>query len=602
MKRRAYLMALWMMLVSLAAAQDGSFVASADRTTVPSGEQFEVSFTLSGSDMSGEKNFKAPDFGQLAVLSGPNTSTNMQIVNGRVSASMTYTYYLYARQPGKFTIGAASIEYRGTTLRTQPIQIEVVQGKVQPQQKGAQDVQDVGDNLFIRATADKQRIRQGEQLTVTYKLYTRVQVSGYDIAKAPVYQGFWSEEIDQPRQPTVTTEMHEGKQYRVAMIRKTALFPTQSGKLSLAPLEVRCAVQVQSRRRNNDPFDSFFNDPFFSRLQTVEQEFKSNPLTITVDPLPGITPPDFSGAVGSYALNASVDKKEVKTGDPITLRLVVSGTGNVKLLSLPKPVLPADVEAYEPKISEEITREGGVIRGRKTAEYLIIPRNAGQRTIEAISFTYFDLAKNAFSTLRSPRFDLSITPGKDVSTGTSIASKSDIKMLGEDIRFLKLSLGEVHRVDESPFETSWFAGGLLFPPLAFIGAYIYRRRLEKLSGNVRQLRFQKAGKEAAKRLKHAKKILAQGNTESYHSEISKALMGYLEDKLHIPRATLSLEEAVLQLQRGGVSDQITDALKSCIERSEFARFAPGSDTMEARTELLESAASTIDTIERQFKK
>ena len=175
-------------------------------------------------------------------------------------------------------------------------------------------------------------------------------------------------------------------------------------------------------------------------------------------------------------------------------------------------------------------------------------------------------------------------------------------MLGEDIRFLKLSLGEVHRVDESPFETSWFAGGLLFPPLAFIGAYIYRRRLEKLSGNVRQLRFQKAGKEAAKRLKHAKKILAQGNTESYHSEISKALMGYLEDKLHIPRATLSLEEAVLQLQRGGVSDQITDALKSCIERSEFARFAPGSDTMEARTELLESAASTIDTIERQFKK
>lgn len=253
-------------------AQNPGFVASADRSTVGATEQFQVSFSLSGADVNGARNFKAPDFGQLVVLSGPSSSTNIQIVNGQITGSLTYSYAVYARTPGKYVVGAATVEYRGNTLRTQPLTIEVTQASPQQQQgkTGQQESQEIGDNLFIRATADKQRVKQGEQVTIIYKLYTRVQVSGYDLSKAPVYQGFWAEEIEQPRQPAVTTEMHDGKQYRVATIRKTALFPTQSGKLSVAPLEVRCAVQLQ-RRRTNDPFDAFFNDPFFSRLQNVEQ-------------------------------------------------------------------------------------------------------------------------------------------------------------------------------------------------------------------------------------------------------------------------------------------------------------------------------------------
>jgi hypothetical protein len=596
--------ALLVLFSMTAAAQNGTFVATVDRSSVGTGDRFEVSFTVSGSDVNGVKGFKAPNFAPFVVLSGPNQSTNMQFINGQMSGSVSYTYYLYAQQVGKYTIASASIEYKGTTLQTKPIPIEVVQGKPKAQQGESDAPQNIGDNLLIRAFADKQRVKQGEPVTITYKLFMnpRLAVNGYDIAKAPVYQGFWAEEIEQPKQPTLTNETYEGKQFRVATIRKTALFPTQSGKLVISPLEVRCAYQVQSRKKSNDPFDSFFNDPFFARMQTIEQEFKSNPLNVTVDPLPGQPPPSFTGAVGRFTFVATVDKKEVKTGDPITLRLTVTGSGNIKLLNPPKPNLPADFEAYDPKISDEITRDGGVIRGKKVAEYLIIPRNEGDRAIEPIPFSYFDLDRNAYSTIRSQRFDFTVLKGKDVSSGASIASKSDVRLLGEDIRFLKLAMGELQPIGESFFSSSWLLALFVLPPIAFLGAFGYRKRQEKLSGKVDQLRFAKAGREATKRLKVARKLLSQGNTESYHAEISKALMAYLEDKLHIAKASLTVDDAASLLEQHHVPQDTVQSLRSCIDRAEFARFAPASDTQEARAELLETAAGIINSVERTYSK
>ena len=585
-----------------ALGQNAAFVASADRTTVGAGEQFEVSFTVSASDVNGAKNFKPPTLTPFAVLSGPNQSTNMQFVNGQMSGSVSFTYYLYTRQTGKFTIAPATIEYRGTTLKSQPLQIEVTQGKPQAQGKELDNTQNVADNLYIRAVADKQRVRQGEPVTVTYKLYTRLQVSGYDIAKAPVYQGFWAEEVEQPKQPAVTTETVDGKQFRVATIRKTALFPTQSGNLTISPLEVRCAFQLASRKKTNDPFDSFFNDPFFSRTQNVEQDLKSNALSVAVDPLPGHPPAGFTGATGRFSFTATVDKKEVKTGDPITVKLTISGAGNIKLLTPPKLELPADFEAYDPKISEEVTRDGGVIRGKKIAEYLVIPRNAGDRTIEPIAFSYFDLDRNAYNTLRSPRFDFKVIPGRDLSGGAAIASKSNIQLLGEDIRFLKLSLGELHSVDESLFSSNLLLACFVLPPFVFFAAFGYRKRQEKLSDKVDQLRFAKAGREASKRLKVARKLLSQGNTESYHAEVSKAIFSYLEDKLHISKASLTIDEAARFLERRGVTAETVESLRGCIERAEFARFAPASDTREARAEILDAATVVINNIEKSLRR
>ena len=330
-----------------AIAQDGTFTASAERSQIATGEQFQVAFTFDGSDYNSVRNFKAPDFGQFVVISGPNQSTNMQWVNGKMSATIGYTYILYARQSGKITIGPAAIDYKGTTLKSNPIQIEVSPGKPKQQQSPSnQSAAEPGDNLIIKTFSDKQRVRQGEQLIVTFKLYTRVSVTGYDLAKAPTFDGFWSEDFEMPKQPTQTTETLNGKQYRTIVIKKTALFATQAGNLKIAPLEARCAVQVQSKRRSNDPFDQFFNDPFFQQVQTVNMDVKSNPLTILVDPIPANAPSGFSGAIGRFAFNAIVDTRTVKAGDPITLRVSVLGSGNIKLVTVPKPQLPADIESY----------------------------------------------------------------------------------------------------------------------------------------------------------------------------------------------------------------------------------------------------------------
>jgi len=590
-----------LLCASTALSQDGTFTSSADQTKVGTGEQFQVTFTVSGSEATSAKNFKAPDFGQLLVLSGPNQSSNIQIINGRMSASLTYTYVLYARQQGKFTIAPATIDYRGSQLRTQPIQIEVVQGKpAQKQESADPGLANIGDNLFIRAVPDKVRARQGEQITITYKLYLRVSVTQYDLTKAPTYEGFWAEDIEQSRQPVLVNETYEGKQFRVATIKKTAVFATQSGTLKIAPLEVRCAVQIQSRRKSNDPFD-IFNDPFFQQAQTQQLDFKSNPLTLTIDPLPSNPPSGFTGAVGKYSFAAAIDKREVKAGDPITLKIAISGTGNVKLLTVPKPILPADMEAYEPKISEEISRDGGVIRGKKTAEYLLIPRNPGKRSIESIPFSYFDLEKRSYVKQASPKFEIAILPGKEITgSGAPLASKEDIKLLGEDIRFLKLSLGELRPMRESVFENDKFYIAILFPPLLFIGAVAYRRRMKAIYGDMPKFRFQQAGREAAKRLKQAKQLLAQGNSENYHAELSKALLGYLEDKLHLAKSSLTVEEATLRLRQRNVPEETINQLKSCIERAEFARFAPASDTTVVRKELLEAATSAINAIEKSF--
>jgi hypothetical protein len=569
-----------------AIAQDGTFTASAERSQIATGEQFQVAFTFDGSDYNSVRNFKAPDFGQFVVISGPNQSTNMQWVNGKMSATIGYMYMLYARQSGKITIGPAAIDYKGTTLKSNPIQIEVSPGKPKQQQSPSnQSAAEPGDNIIV-----------------TFKLYTRVSVTGYDLAKAPTFDGFWSEDFEMPKQPTQATETVNGKQYRTIVIKKTALFATQAGNLKIAPLEARCAVQVQSKRRSNDPFDQFFNDPFFQQVQTVNMDVKSNPLTILVDPIPANAPSGFSGAIGRFAFNAIVDTRTVKAGDPITLRVSVLGSGNIKLVTVPKPQLPADIESYEPKISEEISRDGGIIRGKKTAEYLLIPRNAGQRILEPMQFVYFDLDKKEYVTLRSPKFEFSIAPGKDFSnSGISLNAKEDVMLLGDDIRFLKLSIGHLQSADEIK-SSGWFVIGVILPPLAFAGAWFYRKRKEKIYGDMPRLLFETAGREATRRLKKARALLDQGNTESYHAEILRALLVYLEHKLRTPKSKFIMEEAVVQLQHHGVHEEVIQSLKLCMERAEFVRYAPGSDTTDARKELLDIAAGAINGIEQSFGK
>lgn len=592
------------MFVFFLHAQDATFTAAVDQNKVGTGEQFELTFTLNG-DPNAARNYSAPDFKPFLVLAGPSTSTNIQFINGRMSASMTYSYTLYARQTGKFTIGAATIEHKGTTLKTQPLQMEVVQGKPQAQQQPGgqpQQVANIENYLFVKAIPDKQRAVIGEQVTISYKLYKGVEYRDIGLEKNPTFEGFWNEEFELPKTQQPGSEVVNGVRYQTFLIKKVALFAQQSGKREVAPIELQAQVLLKNQRRSNDPFD-IFNDPFFSQYKTANVKFKSNPVTISVDPLPGNAPSSFSGAVGKYNFAASVDKRNVKAGDAITLKLAIVGTGNIKLVAPPKPSLPADIESYDPKISEEITREGGVVRGKKMAEYLLIPRNQGERAVESIVFTYFDLEKRQYVSMRSPKFEFSIAAGKDFSASTvSLANKEDVRVLGEDIRFLKLQLGSLQHAGETPTDSPWFLLGLLVPPLAFVGAFSYRKRLERIYGDMPSFRAEKAGREASKRLKHAKALLAKGNTEQYHAELSKALTEYLEHKLRLPKSSFTVDEAMVRLHAGRVAPDDTAKLNDCLNRAEFARFAPAADTQQARQELLSIAAECINTVERTYRK
>lgn len=606
MTKRAYctfvFLAFIIQLPPITYGQNATFTASASETTVGVGEQFEVSFTLHCDDPNASKKFSPPKFDPFVVLSGPNQSTSMQWINGQVSASISYSYRLYARSTGKFTIHSATIEYKGTTLQSQPLTITVVQGQSKKQADKPDAGVDVGDNLFIRATVNKSRARVGEQITLTYKIYFRVSISGYDLIKAPTYEGFWSEDFELPKQPQVTTEVVEGKQYRVATIKKTALFATQAGRLKIAPLEVRCAVQVQVKRRSSDPFDIFFNDPFFQQVETRQIDIQSNPLTITVDPLPVNVPSGFSGGIGKYTFSATLDKNSVAAGDAITLRLTVSGIGNIKLVTLPKPQVPADFEVYEPKLSETISRDGDLIRGKKSAEYLIIPRNAGQRTIEPMKFIYFDLDNSTFVTQTSPAFEITIKPGKTFATGTpSQIDKEAVRILGEDIRYIKLSSSSFQKRDDtsSPLVSLLF---LLGPPLIFVGAWTYQKHREKVYGDRPRYLFETAGREAQRRLKKARELFEKGNAESYNAEILTALTNYLLHKLQMERAEFSLESALELLKLHNVPDQTLNNLQHCFERAQYARYAPQTDTQTARRELLELATNVIQAIESSFRK
>ena len=296
--RLATIGAMILIVPLLLSAQNVSFTASVDKNTVAVDEQFTLELTLNGGGMGGGSIPKLPDLSKFMVLSGPNQSSSVQIVNGSVSSSVTYSYVLQPREAGKFTLGAATTETGGKQYSSQPIEITVVKGAAKPKQSAASgqsadsNVQ-VGDNLFLRATVDRSRVYLGEQVTVTFKVYTRVRITNYTIEKLPAMTGFWGEELTVPQQVSLTTEVVNGKQYQSGLLKKVALFPTQSGTLEINPLEIVCQVQMQNRKRSNDFFDQFFNDPFFNNVATSNVNIKSPAVKITVLPLPKNDVPDI---------------------------------------------------------------------------------------------------------------------------------------------------------------------------------------------------------------------------------------------------------------------------------------------------------------------
>ncbi len=570
-------------------AQDVTFRTTVDRTVVSAGERIVVGFVLSGSQSG--KNLQPPDFRDFSVLSGPNTSTSIQMINGSVTSSVTYGYILQPQREGSLTIGPASIEYGGKRYTTAPVTVTVSRqapgsqtgsGGQQGGRAAGSDVGDqIADNLLLRVELDRRTVYQGEQLTATYKIYTRVNVVNYNLAKVPAFTGFWSEDIDVPREVQLTTETLDGKQYRVGILKKVALFPQRSGTLEIGPMNVECVVQVQSKRRSNDIFDQFFNDPFFGNVRNVNHTVTTRVEKVSVKPLPSAGVPEgFGGAVGKFTLENGVDRQNVSENEAVTYRVKIAGTGNIELLEAPELSVSSDIDRYDPKVSDNIDKQRGRISGSRTFEYLLIPRHPGAQRIPPVVFSYFDPEKKSYVTLTGKEVPLSVSRGTggggEVAAGAGI-SREDVRLLGEDIRFIKSDELSLAR------KGSRFAGSPLFfvsaagPVVCFALFLLIIRRREKILGDVAGLRSRKARNVAKKRLARAKQLLSGGNGEEFYTEVSKALWGYCADKLGMPPSELSLESIRDGLAARDAGQEVLAEVGDILAHCDYARFAPASD-------------------------
>lgn len=566
-------------------AQNETLTASASPTSVAVGEQLQITFSLNGNGT----NFHAPTFNDFNVLAGPNQSTSMQFINGSVSQTISYTYVLQATKEGSFRFGSATMDAGGKKITSNQVIVTVVKGNAtakQPQ-SGAQGNQQSADaaiaggkNVFLRATIDKSNVYQGEGIVVTYKLYTKVNLATYTISKLPGLIGFWSQDISNPQQqPQFHYENYEGVNYKVAEIKKMVVFPQRSGTLQLDPMEGEVIAQVQvKRQRTNDPFDQFFNDPFFNlnQWQNVKVALKSDAVKINVRDLPANAPATFNGAVGKFTVDVSIDKKETKAHEPVTLKIKISGKGNLKLVDPPKIEFPSEFETYDPKISSNITATTAGVSGSKTYEYLVIPRNAGEFKIPVNGFSFFNLEKKQYESV--PQRDLIVKVDKGDETMTTTVtgvSKSDVQLLGKDIRFIKTNKPAFFKSGDSFFGSGWFYSFTAAPALLFLALLVFRRRYMEMQSNVGLLKSQRANKVAKKRLSAAQKYLAANDKEKFLDEMFKALWGFVSDKLQIPVSELSKESASDSLQSKKVSEELIQQFTETIDSCEYARFAPG---------------------------
>ncbi|MCF8259571.1 MAG: BatD family protein [Melioribacteraceae bacterium] len=579
-------------LVCFVTANAQNFTATVDKTKLGQNERFKVYFKMEAEDINSLRNFQAPSFEGFRILSGPNQSTNMQIINGSVSASLTYTYILQTIELGKFTIGSAKVNYKGKNYSTDPLVLEVVKSSANNDVGGVSN-EDLAGSVFIRAIPSKTNVYQGEQVTVEYKLYTKANISSPQISKLPTYNGFWTEELETSPNIRFNIEMYNGERFRAATIKRVALFPTKSGELTVTPFELTVPVILKKRRSGRDVFDEFFNDSFFGRTETIEFLAKSNELKVNVKSLPAQKPESFKGAVGNFDFNAQIDKQNVEINEAVTIKINISGTGNIELLDIPEIKIPPGFEKYDPKTSSTVNKKN-TVSGIKNLEYIMVPRIPGKKTIPAIEFSFFNTKTGKYETKTAGPFVLNISAPEGTVVGdVSGLTKEEVTLLSSDIRFIKTNSYDFRKKDELGKLPGWF-WYLSISPLVLLLLFLgYQKRRNKISGNIQLLKFKKAEKAAKNRLKKAKKAMEQNSLGLFYSENAAALFGYLEDKLGIQKSEFTLEKALEQLRSLELDEELLTKLQSTSEKSEFARFAPSAQSDEDARNLYDSTVHLI---------
>jgi hypothetical protein len=600
--KKTYRILLFLMLwTSALFAQNAKFTASVSKNEVGTGEQFQVDFSVNG-NMEG---FNPPNFSGFEVLSGPNESTSMTSINGSTTVSTSVSYVLMPVKEGEFTIGPATATVNGHRSATNSIKIKVVKGKPVPHNSQAQTAPDntltqagaaeLSKSVFIKAVVDKSSVYQGEQLTLNYRLYTRVDIEQSQIDNLPDLNGFWNEDIKTLQQTTHwQVENYKGVSYHVADIKQSILFPEHAGNLTIDPLGMTFVVRVQAQAKD-------LMDQFFGAYKDEKIKVKSAPVVIHVKPLPAAGKPDsFTGAVGTFKIDASVDKTEVKANDALNYKVKVSGSGNIKLLKTLNTAFPADFEKYDPKIVDSVTDAESGVSGSRYYNYLLIPRHPGEYAIDPLKFSYFNPATARYVTLATKPFHIKVDKGaaENNVTAFSDAEKQDIKMLGKDIRYIKADNTALNKPGDEFFGSFAYYILLLIGPVFCYGAFAYRNRLRKINSDMVKVKSRRAGKIAAKHLANAQKQLQANNQKAFYEDVFKGLYGYLSDKLNIQYANLDRETISQALKARQVNEELTGQLLGTLDLCEMARYAPVKHI--SQQEVFEKAKGIIKDIENEI--
>lgn len=585
----------------LASFAEYKFTATVSSTNVYVGDQVQITYTLNSSN---GKNFQPPSFKGFTVLAGPSRSISTQIINGQISSSMSFTYILLADAEGTFTIEPAKISVDGNVLSSNPITIKVTKGTGQQPNQQSPATSDektlsqqadeiIRNNLFIRLFVDKSQVYVGETIVATYKLYVHpdLNIVNINLPKMPSFNGFWTQDFG-IKELKFSTEVINGIPYKVADLKQVVLIPQQKGNLTIDPMEIEFIVrllvrQQPQKRKYRDPFDLLFDDPFFSdpffttRYKDFPFTVRSKPVTIKVLPLPTPEPAEFRGGVGSMQMKAWLDKSSVKVGEVATLKVQISGKGNLKLLAPFQLNLPADIDLYEPKVVDNTNVTTSGITGNVTFEYYLVPKNPGQFKIEPIKFSYFNLDRKEYVTLSTEAFMLNVEKGTAATQQSLVANikKEEVQYLGKDIRYIKTQSGKFYRRGESFITTPFFWLASLLPIGFWILAFIWVKRKEKIEGNIVLMKQIRATKIAQKYLKNAKKLIANGQKDKFYEETARALWTFVAHKLNIKPTELTKDNIREKLLEKVDDTHLVNQFIELINKCEEVRYSPQLDNL-----------------------
>ena len=571
------------------------------------GEQFRLTYTVNTQNVSDFRAGSIPN--ELEVLIGPNRSmqSSYQMINGHTSSSssITYTYIVCASKNGTYTISPAHIVVNGKTISSNSLTIKVSgsaqsnSGSSRQHRNEEEEIRDAGSqisgsDLFIKVSANKKRVHEQEPILLTYKVYTLVGLTSLR-GDMPDLKSFYTQEVDLPQQKSFSVETLNGRTYKTTTWSQYVMFPQTTGKLEIPSITFEGIVVQQNR--NIDPFEAFFNGG--SGYVEVKKKIQAPGIEIQVDPLPE-RPANFSGGVGKFNVSAQLDKTETKANDPISMRIIVSGTGNLKLIKQPVVNLPKDFDKYEPKVTDKSKLTTNGIEGSMVYDLLIVPRHQGQYEIPPVEFTYFDTAENAYKTVKSESFTLDVAKGSDAGAVNDFSGQ-DLQELNKDIRYIKTGSTNQHSLNDFFFGSSAYWISLCLLAVVFVSLFVIFRQRAIDNANVTKARGKKANKVATKRLKKASRLMADNKPGEFYDEVLRALWGYVGDKMNIPVEQLSHDNISMRLAEHNVDETVISQFIGALDECEFERYAPG-DPKGNMNKVYEKAMTAIEKIEGSMKK